>query len=322
MNGEVTPAQPISDIPGQGGDPSSSDAESAQAKGIVGPQLRMAREAAGWSVAEMSRMLKITPHQVEAIESENWADLPCETITRGFVRNYARQLGLDALPLMSALASASLPQNAALEIAAGTPVKLGLRARIERCDWIKVVLGLVVLALAIAAYIFVPADFFRTSFSFLPSAEPSSSQVEPEASDVGEAAGAAVSGQEVAPAESSTEPAIEAPAAPVQPPQADAPVPAAVAPAGPLEAAGRADGAVVGQLKFRFAQSSWVEIRNGKGEVIFSQLNAAGSQRVVEGQPPFALTIGNAGYVSLNYNGKDVDFSQRSKDNVARLTLE
>jgi cytoskeleton protein RodZ len=42
----------------------------------------------------------------------------------------------------------------------------------------------------------------------------------------------------------------------------------------------------------------------------------------VEGQPPFTLVVGNAAHVALQYNGKSVDLSKRSKDDVARLTLD
>ena len=76
-------------------------------------------------------------------------------------------------------------------------------------------------------------------------------------------------------------------------------------------------------LKFSFDQPSWVEVRDRSGEVIFSQLCQAGSQRDIEGQPPFSLVVGNSSHVTLLYNGKAVDFSKhRSKDGVARLTLE
>jgi len=77
-----------------------------------------------------------------------------------------------------------------------------------------------------------------------------------------------------------------------------------------------------GVLKFSFAQASWVEVRDRDGAILFSQLGQAGSQRDVEGRPPFALIIGNAGNVSLQYKGKPVDLSKRSKDDVARLSIE
>ena len=52
------------------------------------------------------------------------------------------------------------------------------------------------------------------------------------------------------------------------------------------------------------------------------QDNAAGSEREVEGQPPFSVVIGNSKHVTLQYKGTAVDLSKRSKDDVARVTVE
>ena len=75
-------------------------------------------------------------------------------------------------------------------------------------------------------------------------------------------------------------------------------------------------------LRFDFSKAAWVEVKDRSGQILFSQLSPAGSQREVSGQPPFSLIVGNAGNVTLQYKGKGVDLSKRSKDDVARLTLE
>ena len=87
----------------------------------------------------------------------------------------------------------------------------------------------------------------------------------------------------------------------------------------PVAVAARASG---NALVFAFSEPSWVEVRDRSGQVIFSQLSQAGSTREVSGQPPFSLVVGNASHVSVQYRGKPVDLSKRSKDDVARLTLE
>ncbi len=75
-------------------------------------------------------------------------------------------------------------------------------------------------------------------------------------------------------------------------------------------------------LRFSFAKPAWVEVRDRSGEILFSQLAQAGSQREIEGRPPFALVVGNSTHVTLQYKGKSVEFPKRSKDDVARLTLD
>ena len=75
-------------------------------------------------------------------------------------------------------------------------------------------------------------------------------------------------------------------------------------------------------LKFKFAEPSWVEIRDRNGKTLLSQLNGAGTEREVVGEPPLSLVVGNASNVTLWYKGRIVEMSKRSKDDVARLTVE
>jgi cytoskeleton protein RodZ len=60
----------------------------------TGTRLRKAREAAGMSLEDVSGKLKLSPRQIAAIEAEDWAELPQAPFTRGFVRNYARLVGI------------------------------------------------------------------------------------------------------------------------------------------------------------------------------------------------------------------------------------
>src|SRR5450631_1357557 len=68
-----------------------------------GAQLRAAREAAGMSIDDVAQQLKLAPRQVKALEDENFAELPGRTFSRGFLRNYARLLNLDANDLVTHL---------------------------------------------------------------------------------------------------------------------------------------------------------------------------------------------------------------------------
>jgi cytoskeleton protein RodZ len=65
--------------------------------GGPGARLRSAREHAGLSLDQVAQALKLAPRQVKALEDEDFAQLPGRTFARGFVRNYARLLGLDSV---------------------------------------------------------------------------------------------------------------------------------------------------------------------------------------------------------------------------------
>ena len=71
-----------------------SDASSA------GASLAAAREEMNLSVADVARHLKLSPAQVEALEEGAYERLPGRVFVRGFLRNYAKLLGVDPLPLL------------------------------------------------------------------------------------------------------------------------------------------------------------------------------------------------------------------------------
>jgi len=60
-----------------------------------GEELRREREIRGISLKEISDATKISKRFLEAIELNNHRTLPAPVFTRGFVREYARYLGLN-----------------------------------------------------------------------------------------------------------------------------------------------------------------------------------------------------------------------------------
>jgi cytoskeleton protein RodZ len=290
----------------------------------VGHSLRTAREAKGLTVSEVSKVLKLSIHQVESLEADDWERLPCNTIIRGFVRNYARLVELNSVDLMAMLDGLQMPKNAELAMSPGTNVSIPKENGAQNRDYLRVIAGFSALVLAVLVYFFLPDQVLESALSMLKATTQSSettSETEqkkepetlapPTSTVIKETTGAAPQPAVVAPE-------VSAPATPVGQTQPPAGVSGkAVTPsAAPLQPG---TGSV---LKFDFTQPSWVEIRDRSGEVIFSQLSQAGTQREVEGRPPFALVIGNATHVTLQYKGKAVDLSKRSKDDVARVTVE
>ena len=272
----------------------------------VGQQLRAAREARGLAVTDIAKKLKLSPRQVEALESDDWSRLPCNTIIRGFVRNYARLMDLDSDLLMVSLDRLHMPQSPDLEMPIGTNVSLPQDGKVARRDYIRVFSGLILLVLAVLAYFFFSQEMWQSTLSALKSAaqfrEPAVESVIPPTTEEATTPDPAVVLPETTVfAEVSVPPVLPQPASP--------PIPALPTPSG-------------NGLKFSFTQPSWVEVRDRSGEIIFSQLSQAGTQREIEGRPPFVLVIGNATHVSLRYKGKPVDLSRRSKDDVARVTVE
>jgi cytoskeleton protein RodZ len=76
------------------------------------------------------------------------------------------------------------------------------------------------------------------------------------------------------------------------------------------------------QVKLVFEDESWVEIKDATGDIIFSQLNAPGTERVIRGHPPFAVIVGNAHAVRLSYRDRPVDLEPHTRVDVARVVLQ
>ena len=316
----------------------------AAAPSSPGAQLRHAREARGESVHEVAFALKLSPRQVDALERDDFDALPGMAFLRGFMRNYARHVGLDAAPLLDAvqrMAGQGSPDLSPIRNADGDLPSGGSR----RSGSFPA--GLVVLVLLVLLAVGWYFDWFRTGTS--PSAEtvvepapafaPAPSQAiepqsaiqmtppQPAAVDPAEDAPDQVpSGTAAADGESATAapdaamdaavettPAGEAAAAPAADSVAASPAAPAAAPA--------ATAAGSGQLSFRFGADSWVEVRDASGTILHSGTNRAGSTRSVQGTAPFTLVVGNAANVTLEQDGKAVDLAAHVRGSVARLTL-
>lgn len=299
--------------------------ESADAPS-VGEVLRRGREQRGETVADVAYALKLTTRQVEAMEADRFDLLPGPAFVRGFVRNYARYLGMDAAALLAgfdkALAAPPI-ELAPLSNAEGVMPSGGQsrRAHVPAA----LVAGLLLLVVVVGWFF----DWFETPEGDTAGGE--ASVVVPETVPVPDASDVLAPGEVLAPpaAPQSAVPA-PAPAVPsdvdrgvVPPPEvlagaatgapAAGPTPEAVMPAAPTDAS---------RLTFRFSGESWVEVRDASGSVLYSGVNAAGTSRTVQGKPPFGLVIGNAREVGVEYQGKAVDLTPHIRVSVARLTVQ
>ena len=304
-----------------------ADASVAHVAAAAGPgaRLRAAREAAGLSLDQVAQQLKLAPRQVKALEDESFGELPGRTFSRGFVRNYARLLHLDAQDLLAHLPDVA--QAPALEsptlhstgtMIAELPSSSAPKAGLGRWLIPLILIGCIVSA---AAY-----EWYRGGLSNnVEPARPVSGAADRSvqasiAPGPGPASGAPASGvalpnplaslpQAAPPAASMRDP-IALPVAPVS--SATPAANTAVSAAPPNDAA----------LLLSYQGPSWTEIRDRTGQLVVSRLVAPGSVEPVRGAPPFDIVLGNAHVVTLTYRGKPVDLLPYTRQNVARLTLQ
>ena len=66
----------------------------------IGEQLREARVAQNKSLEELSSDTNISKKYLEALETDNYDEFPAEVYTKGFLKNYAKNLGLDVQSIL------------------------------------------------------------------------------------------------------------------------------------------------------------------------------------------------------------------------------
>ncbi len=257
----------------------------ASAPGGGGAALLMERRRQGLSLGDISRQLKLSVRQVEALERDDYSGFTGPVFVHGFIRNYAKLLNLEPDPLIRAADRILDPPASASEPVAAAASPLVVRRR--RIGMVPAVSAGAAVAVVVAVAVL-----------------------------VGNRGGSKPAPEEpvIAAVEEAARPKEHAPAA----------KPAAAQPVA-RPAAGNAVAAEPGgraTLRMVFDQESWVEIKDRNGNTIFGQLNPAGSRRSVSGEPPFDVVVGNAAGVRLTYKDETVDLSTHTQVDVARLTLK
>lgn len=290
--------------------------EAVPAPSSPGTLVREARAAAGLSIDDVAQQLKLAPRQVEALEADDYAQLPGRTFVRGFLRNYARLLGLDANALLAALPDGS---TASLDRPALSPTTRVMgelpaeaKARPGAARW-AIPLAFVALVAIAAAYT------WRTG------GERSRASVQ--GAGVEQSLPApALPAPVTAPAASNTESApttVEATSAPAAAPAATAsstPAAATGTPSAPSATPASAPDDTPLVLVFR--GTSWIEVKDARGNVLLSTMGYPGATHAVGGVLPFDVVLGNAEAVQVSVRGSAFDTTPFAKQNVAKFQVK
>ena len=315
-------------------EPVAVEAEPPVASRSVGTALRAAREAQQLSLADVSGRIKFTEKQIVALETDDYGSLPEGAFLRGLVRSYARALQLDEAPLVAALPQPVAPVAPVTEEVV-QPVRLkGSGAAIS--DRTKLVIGMVAgLAVVAGIALNLPAkkqEAAPQSSEIVLPIPASGVAVEPSvAADAASSVSAPEAVVEPQPQAAPVAPAATTPSAPAAPAKVEAaPVaapavvakPQAAAPAPTAKSDVKEPAQPGGDLRLVFDDMSWTEVRDGKGNILLSQRNHPGTEKVLSGAPPFNLVVGNAKSVHLYFRGKEVPLATTPGGSVARLKLE
>jgi cytoskeleton protein RodZ len=307
----------------------------AHSRSRCGGALRTSRENQGLAIQDIASRLRLSPKQIEAIEADNFAVLPEPTIVRGFIRNYAKQLKINAEPLLDAY-------NVIVPIANPHELIVKPSANMKMTSYKKpntgrnVLLGLLALA-GLGIWLFYQ-NYVEKPSPTVPSASLESAEPLPEAAlPAAERAPELQAATELTlpPADASALPSTtvmpsaegtvatpvdaSASAAVPIPPAAPIITPSTITPPEPEASPTPADTA---KLEFSANQETWVSVVDASGREIYSKTIYAGSRESIDVKPPVNVTVGNAGATSMSFNGKSVELAPHSRNNVAHIKLE
>lgn len=295
-----------------------------------GQLLAQARMAKEMSQADVAAKLKLTVRQVEALEAEDTGHLPGDVFLRGFVRNYARLMDMDADEVIAPMdAQAAVSETITAHSEGVTMTSGGLKR------WL--LLPLLILGLFVV-FVAVLYQWLRQGEDALvPQAavESTPAAVVTQPLTLPTTGDAAALPQGSLDAEGASQPTLVPPAAgsssgSTPPPQQAKPAapavetpaePAAPEPEPPAKPKGAASGADSHVLRFLASQDAWIQVVDGEGRR-FSKLIRAGGADSISGVAPFRLVVGEAAQVRLSYDGHPIDLTPFIGQKVARLTLE
>ncbi|HYX69962.1 MAG TPA: helix-turn-helix domain-containing protein [Terriglobales bacterium] len=257
-----------------------------------GEKLQREREMRGVTLEEIAEATKIGTRNLRALEQNDFDKLPGGIFNKGFVRAYARYLGIDeeqaVADYLAASGQAEAPATGPLPDVPPT-VKLTVR---RRSPWRLVVLGVLLLAAAYVGWRAYSQRYARADDSSVPAAPlpatetkaapPSTSA----ATNSSSPAGTVLSG--------ATSPAATGAGTPT--PAASAPAAAQPAPAESAPAAGFT-------LEVRAKRDCWVAI-TVDGKSAGNQLLKAPGQQSIHANREIVMTVGNAGGLEFSLNGK------------------
>lgn len=326
---------------------SSDDQNVVELSESPGRRLRVLRQSKGWEIERVASQLHLRPHLVEAIEQDRFHELPGPVFVMGYLRNYARLLGIDPEPLIGAYRAANPePESRAPWVNRSSAPKpeIGsghILVRLVSLGLILAVIGMLVLwwqnrpeplpepSLGLESPDLPLAETEELVAEGLTLEDPEAVEPLPEPPD-GEAGSAALALPAPQGAGNAPDPTLSTV---TQPPQQSAAPSAAFAEPGtePAMPAAAADAAPesppaqprVPEVVLTFSGTSWIDVRDAAGKVILTGEMRKGDRRVLTGaDTPYSFVIGNAKAAALTVGGKSLDLSTRSRSGVARFKLD
>ncbi|HHQ4927440.1 TPA: cytoskeleton protein RodZ [Aeromonas hydrophila] len=294
----------------------------------VGPGqlLRNAREQLGWTREQVASRIHLRLTLIAAIESDTYDKHTSHTFIRGYLRTYAKLVGIPEETILAAYDKLGLtpPDNIDMQSFSRRSRQQANDSRLKVVTWLVI---LVLIALSVAWWWQSTArrsagDEALAATEMGATSNTPSATVPP-AVDV---ADPVVAPATSAAAATSIDPVMSAAATTLPVDASSAVATTAVATSAATATQPAADTAAsepakVPQLKMSFTADCWLDVKDAKGKTLFSGLKKANDELVLEGPEPLKFIIGAPMAVNIEYQGKSIDMSRYNNGRTARLSL-
>lgn len=309
--------------------------DDSQAAG-PGQLLRNAREQLGWTREQVASRIHLRLTLIAAIESDTYDKHTSHTFIRGYLRTYAKLVGIPEETILAAYDKLGLtpPDNIDMQSFSRRSRQQANDSRLKVVTWLVI---LVLIALSVAWWWQSTArrSAGDEALAATEMSATSSTPAEPAITPPDAINTDPVEGATVAPAATD----VTAPAVVSDATATLAPASAAVVPTDVSAAVGTAtDAAVSGangtesneavvdpatapQLKMSFTADCWLDVKDANGKTLFSGLKKANDELVLEGAEPLKFIIGAPMAVKLDYKGQSFDMSRYNNGRTARFSL-
>ena len=291
-----------------------NEANEAPPPRSAGSLLATEREKQGLSRADVAQRLCMSASQVEALEAGDFARLASGPFLKGFVRNYARLLGMDAEAVVS-LVLRDLP--AAPQPALSVPNQ-DIRFEPFGRQWSPVAMRASIVAMLVLVAGIGSLYWWLHVYPAkpMPVAKPAATLAPAELPGIAPP----VAGSSAESSPSSSPATDSAPAAPFPPAGGAAaaqPLPVPVSAPAPAAASNG-----LSRLRLVTRERTWVEVIDRSGARVASRHVEPGVAAEFFAQAPLRVAIGNAPGTRLTFNDREVDLAPHTRAAVARLILE
>ncbi|KAF1029429.1 MAG: Cytoskeleton protein RodZ [Pseudomonas sp.] len=315
----------------------------AATRGNPGETLRLARESNGWSLAEVALKLNLTPTSLGNLEAGAFDKLPGHTFARGYIRAYAKLLGIDQAALVQEFDQITGTDSQGSNVHGLGRIEEPVRVSHTILRIVSLLLLIAVIGggfvwwqdqtsqrnkdLTTNALEHVEVESADGTTQIHPLDEPedqaaAQAQTTPETTPETAAAPEQPVEQSASAQPPATVPA-PAPAAPATPAHTPATAAPTTAPAAPVATTPAAPALIAGdgRIQITYIADCWTQVTDGNGKVLFSGLKRKGDTLDQGGKPPLTLRLGFARGAQVAYNGQPVDVAPFTSGETARLKL-